>query len=933
MGPPRLVGLSADYPCAVAGGRRYSLSMNRNRDRESAGAGGRRRDTLAAPDPLAPERGPSTQGRLVRREALFERLSAASADCVVLVCAPAGSGKTMLVRSWLDADELLEQTAWAAVEPREGDAQHFWLSAIDALAGAIEGSVERIGPTPEFRGEAMVERLLGNLRSVEEPVVLVIDDLHELQSPDALNWLELLIARRPANLRIVLTSRAEPELNLHRLRLTGEVTEIRPSDLRFSREEAGELLRASDIDLSDEAVGLLQERTEGWVAGLRLAAISLGGHPDPERFVREFSGSERSVAGYLMAEVLARQPDEVRELLMRTSILDRVTGRLADALTGRPGSERLLLSLEDANAFITSLDADRTWFRYHHLFADFLRLELRRTEPASIDSLHLTAAHWYEEHGHPAEAIRHAQFASDWPYGARLLADSYVSLILDGRLGTVGGLLSTFPPESAAEDAELAIVLAAARLYEGRPDETEAYIEVAEGLAETVAQERRWRFDLRIASTTLWLARRRVDLAAALDAMRAVQAALAATPASDLARAADHRAAAVMSLGIAELWSLRPNEARRHLEEALSLAQQAERPYLEIACLAHLGIAAPEAGGSVLDGVRYAEQAIATAEALGWADDSVITPALAIDGVGLMWLGRFDEAERQLGRAEHALQPETDPMTTLVVRWATGLLRLIQGRFEEALAGFAEAQGLKSLMSSEVRTIEPRGVMLQAQVRMGEVAAAKAALAELDEDERDRALVRIVAAEIHLAQDDPEAALDVLAPVVEGSARSAHQTTSVIDALLFVALARDRLRDTRATEEAIERALELAEPEGIIVPFAVAPVAELLERHPRHRTAHGALLTEILDVLSGKPAKVSGTASLPSDELSEAELRVVRFLPSNLKAPEIAAELFVSPNTVRTHLRHIYSKLDAHSRAEAVERARELGLLAPSRLG
>ena len=355
--------------------------------------------------------------------------------------------------------------------------------------------------------------MLEDLRSVEEPLVLVIDDLHELQSPEALRWLELLIARRPAGLRIVLTSRSEPHLNMHGLRLAGELTEIREADLRFSAQEVAELLQASAIELSDEAVALLHDRTEGWAAGLRLAAISLAGHPDPERFVRDFSGSERSVAGYLMAEVLERQPAEVRELLLRTSILDRVTGRLAEAMTGHSDSERILLGLEEANAFVTSLDADRTWFRYHHLFADFLRLELRRTDPASIDALHGVAARWYEEHGHPAEAVRHAQAASDWTYATRVLADSYISLILDGRLETVGELLATFPAEAAAEDAELAIVLAAARMFAGRPDETEAYIEVAERLADTVPQDRRRRFDLRIASTKLWLARRSVDLA------------------------------------------------------------------------------------------------------------------------------------------------------------------------------------------------------------------------------------------------------------------------------------------------------------------------------------------------------------------------------------------------------------------------------------
>ena len=466
-----------------------------------------------------------------------------------------------------------------------------------------------------------------------------------------------------------------------------------------------------------------------------------------------------------------------------------------------------------------------------------------------------------------------------------MLADSYVSLILDGRLDTVGGLLAGFPAEAAGQDAELAIVLAATRLFAGRPDETGAYIEVAERLAETVSAERRPRFDLRVASTKLWLARRCVDLATALEAKREVEAALAAQSASDIARVGDHRAAAMMNVGITELWSLRTNEARRHLEEALTLAQQAERPYLEISCLAHLGIAGPDGGGSVLDGVHYAEQAIARAEALGWGEEAIITPALAISGVGLMWLGRFDEAERRLDRADGALRPEEDPMTTLILRWATGLLRLTQDRFEEALAGLAEAQRLSSAMGKEVRTIEPRGVMLQTQVRMGKADEAGAVLAGLNEDERDRALVRIAAAEIHLAQDDPEAALAELAPVIEGSSRASHSTTSLMDALLFVALARARLRDARATEEAIERALELAEREGIIVPFAVAPVRELLEHHPRHRTAHAALLSEILNMLSGASPKPAGPARPAAEDLSEAELRVVRFLPSNLKAP------------------------------------------------
>src|SRR4029079_12251141 len=206
--------------------------------------------------------------------------------------------------------------------------------------------------------------------------------------------------------------------------------EIRAPDLRFSREETEELLEAAGITFSNESVARLNERTEGWAAGLRLAAISLAAHPDPERFVAEFSGSERTVAGYLLAEVLAHQPPEVRDLLLRTSVLERVCGPLADALTGGTGSEAQLQDLEDANAFVTSLDVGRTWFRYHHLLTDLLQLELRRSAAGLIPALHREAAQRLDEHGYTVDAIRHAQLGREWEYGSRLLADNLIDLVL-----------------------------------------------------------------------------------------------------------------------------------------------------------------------------------------------------------------------------------------------------------------------------------------------------------------------------------------------------------------------------------------------------------------------------------------------------------------------------------------------------------------------
>ena len=267
------------------------------------------------------------------------------------------------------------------------------------------------------------------------------------------------------------------------------------------------------------------------MAGLRLAAISLAQHPDPQRFVREFSGSERTVAGYLLAEVLERQPAEVRELLLRTSVLDRVSGPLADFLTGSSGSERILQELEDANAFVTSLDAGRTWFRYHHLFAELLQLELRRLAPAAVVSLHRAAAEWFEQEEHFVEATRHAQAARDWSEASRLLADNFFELTLDGRIATVRDLLAGFPDDVAAADAELALVFAAVLLLKGEHEESSAYVQLAQQLADMVAVERRPRFQPTLEVVRLVVARWRGDLDTVLDATRALDEALAAQPA------------------------------------------------------------------------------------------------------------------------------------------------------------------------------------------------------------------------------------------------------------------------------------------------------------------------------------------------------------------------------------------------------------------
>jgi LuxR family maltose regulon positive regulatory protein len=320
----------------------------------------------------------------------------------------------------------------------------------------------------------------------------------------------VLFERRPPRLHVVLATRHDPQLRLHRLRLAAELTEIRESDLRFTLDETRELLAGAGIQLSDRSLELLHERTEGWVAGLRLAAISLARHPAPERFVAEFAGSERMVSEYLLAEVLERQPAAVRRLLLRTSIVERVNGPLADVLVGSSGSERVLQELEAANAFVVSLDAGRSWFRYHHLFADLLRLELRRAEPDEVVGLHRLAAEWYSAHGHVIEAVRHAQTAEEWAYAAQLLVGTGLTLWLSGEEATLATLIAAFPADAPA-GPDLALLLGHREMTLGSLDRAGSYLALAEHHASEAEVDRRRPFDVALAVTRLTLARKRGD--------------------------------------------------------------------------------------------------------------------------------------------------------------------------------------------------------------------------------------------------------------------------------------------------------------------------------------------------------------------------------------------------------------------------------------
>ena len=477
-----------------------------------------------------------------------------------------------------------------SVRPGQHDAQLFWLALLGAVRAAT-GGAETPPAAPGFNGQAMVDKVLSELAASGGPFVLIIDDLHELSSAEAAEQLTALLTSLPPGIHAVVATRRDPPLRLHQLRLAGELAEIRAAQLRFTEDETRELLAATGIALPDPVVAMLHQRTEGWAAGLRLAVLSLGGHPHPEGFVAEFSGSDRTVAEYLMAEMLDRQPPEVQRLLLRTSLLDRVNGELADLLTGATGSERILLDLEDANAFVVSLDPGRTWFRYHHMFSGLLRLELRRTLPEDIPELHRLAARWFAEHAQTAEAIRHLQAAGDWTEAARLLTDHALSLTLDGQAGTVAALLRSFPARSSEHSPGLALVYAIADLDQLRLDQADAHLDVARAYAATTPAGRRHRLRMAIASLELLSARLRGHFDGVFEQVGALPSPAASQSNADVALGSDLRALALLNLGVTEAWSLRLADSERHLLEGAALARGIGRPYLEVACLAHLGFA------------------------------------------------------------------------------------------------------------------------------------------------------------------------------------------------------------------------------------------------------------------------------------------------------------------------------------------------------
>ena len=861
---------------------------------------------------------------LLDREVLLQRLDSAVTKRVTIISAPPGSGKTSLLRAWSDRASKDRRVAFLSVPRDEQDAQQFWLAVLDVIRQTRPISESRSqAAAPVFDGDVIVDEVVSELTKAAPVVVLVIDDLHELSSAHALSQLEHLLSVLPKSVHVVLSSRRDPPIRLHQLRLAGELAEIRAGDLRFTEAEARDLLAASGIRLSDSATAALYERTEGWAAGLRLAVIALSGHADPERFVADFSGTDRAIGEYLMAEMLGRQPSEVQSMLLRTSIVDRLNGELADLLAGRVGSEKMLLELEDANAFVVSLDAQRTWFRYHQLLADFLRLELRRRSADEVPDLHRRAAKWFTDHGDAVEGVRHTLAAGDWPDAARLLADHLFSLMLDGQEGAIAVLLRSFPAGVSADHPELALAHAAVQLAQGRLEEAAAQLALGEAHVQSVAPNRRRRLAVAIASLRLALARRSGKFTEAMEQVNLLEASIADESRQEIAMGSELRAVALMNLGIVETWSGRFDDAERHLSEGAALAQAIGRPYLEVASRAYQAFPSVSLASARERGIY----ALELADRYGFSDRAVLAPALGALASIAVWTGEFEEGQGSLRRGWEVVQPDIDPAAAVLLHTVTGMLHAGRGEHQSALEALTAAVQAQSLLTGAHILGRVVAEWLAAtQARLGMPDEARATLDAFSAEHERIDAIDLGRAAISLEEGDPGAALAVLGDVQDMMPPAGFPAYALVEAHVLAGLAHLALGDRNEAAVAAEAALAAAEADRLIFPFAMYKAADLLDVLARHPTAHGALLADVIDLLRGTPAPRTDRERPPA-ELSPSELRVLRHLPTNMTRPEIARALYVSINTVNTHMRNIYSKLGAHDRSSAVQRARELRLL------
>ena len=900
---------------------------------------------------------PGPQPGFVRRPRLLDMLDEALGRGLVLVCAPAGFGKTALLADWIRRGE--GSVSWLSLDAGDSDPARFWRHVVAALDRARPGVAERVGPLlgppAPASFEGLVTALINELAAPpgQDELLLVLDDYHLIDAQQVHEPLVFLLEHLPPGVHLVLASRADPPLPLARLRAGGQLAELRGGDLRFTAEEAAALLRETLGDvLPAAAVVALAARTEGWAAGLQLAALSLQGQADPAGFVAAFSGSHRYVLDYLTDEVLEGQTDQVREFLLETSVLDRLSGGLCDAVTGRTGGQVMLEQVERANLFLTPLDEVRGWWRYHQLFADLLRARLQQQQPGRVAALHHNAAAWCEQQGLADDAIRHALAAGDTTGAAGLIERHFDALFFRrGEGATVQRWLAAIPAEIAISRPRLLLARSRLALARGRVEAAGPLLDAAESAqagAAGVAGEPCGPS----AGRDSWL----VNVPAAVTTQRAYLAALRGD--ADGTAAFASQALAVIGdddwmlashargyLSLAEWMRGRLPEAEQLLSSITAQWRAAGEHALAVRGCHHLG-QIQRAQGRLDAALGTYQQAVDIAAVPG-------RPHLPAAGTGYAGMaevayqrGELDAALRHvtegipLARQSAHTQPLANGLVTLAwIRQANGNpagAREAMGEAERAAPGPGVAGLLNPVPAQRAR-------LLLAQ---GDVAAAarwteQRGLGPDDDPGYPREPEYLVLARVLLARARPGPALALLGRL-HAAAAAQGRIGSVIEIRALQALALAASGDDAAAVEALAEALTLGHPEGHVRVFADegAPMRALLGRLiAAQRTEHAAARAVPLDYLARllhafdqqhtEPGSGRATAALPGllEPLTAREVEVLGLLGAGKSNPRIAEELVVTVDTVKKHVSHVLDKLGATNRTEAVTRARQLGLI------
>jgi len=834
---------------------------------------------------------------------------------LTLISAPAGSGKTVLLRAWMAAAAHPETIAHVALAREHADRRIFWL---DVLAAFGRVRPQLAGLAVPARGRSSLAAVRDALAELPEPLRLVLDDFHHVSVGEVPGDLEWLLDKVPTGLRVVVATRSDPPIRLQRLRVSGQLKEIRAAELAFTAAETSEVL--APLGLPPDDVTTLWERCEGWVGGLRLAELSLQDHPDPHEFIAAFAGGDRAVTDYLMSEVVSAYPEDVQLFLLRTSLVDRLNGELAETLAADTAGEHSLRELERTGGFVDALDSSGTWFRYHPLFAEVLRAELRRRLREELPALHSAASGWFARHGEPLEAVRHAVAGSDWQLAADIIGAQWLVCVLQGSGPVLLELARGIPVAVVDADAELGLAMAGLLLEAGETDDADELLLRAFELADELPESRRRRFTVTATATALYRARLEGDVVEALSAAR-----LALQERWDRSVAVEVRALTLANLGIAEFWADESEEALEHLQAAAGLAIEFGSDFVLFIAESYLaGVDARQ--GRLADAHSRARTAIQLAERRGWVDNAHAAIAYGTLAMVHLWWNELDQAEHASDLAREALGRSPEPLLAPLVAQIRARVHAFRGDPVTALdilRGGQPDDKLPPWLHVSASLIEA-----ELWLSLGEPARARKALDAISSSGLSDSAIGV--ARLELALGEPDAALRAIAGFLADE-REALMPITRTEAWTIDAIARDAIHDEPAALRAIERALDLAEPRGYAHPILRqgAPVRSLLRRRIASGTAHRAFAGDLLSVLEQEPAQRRSNGDPLLEPLSDRELAVLRFLPTMMSNAEIAGEMFVSVNTVKTHLKHIYRKLDVSERRDAVSRGRELRLLSP----